>query len=139
MNSQSIEFNEEKNDSSLPKIVRKSFRVPVGDDNNTSVQIYGKRYHITDISIDALGIAVKGNSDFSIDQVLKGCELTLFDITIKDLNGKVVHLTLTEQKVLLYGIQWENMKESDIAHISKIVMEMKEQLLKDDGIAFDEK
>ncbi len=137
MNDQSIEFRKIKEDLTLPEIVRKSFRVPVKDSQNVRVTISNTQYPVLDICLDGIGIALEDSSAFAIDKILKNCELNIFDVTIKDLNGRIVHFSLTPAKDCHCGIQWVDMKQKTADKISKIVAKMKEQLLKDDTILFD--
>ena len=140
MNDQSIEFLDIKEDSTLPEIVRKSFRVPVKDSWNGRVVINNKQYPVLDICLDGISIALEDNSAFAIDQILKNCELNISDVTIKDLNGRIIHFLLNPAKNCKdchCGIQWMDMKEKTANQILKIVSKMKKQLLKDDTILFD--
>lgn len=133
MNSQSIEFDKINQESAIPKIIRKSFRVPIEDSKNVWVVIQGRQYPVKDICLDGIGIVLEEYSLFSIDQTIKNCELTIFNVSIKNLNGRVVHLSLNLGKELQCGIQWVDMEEKAADQISKIVLKMKEQLLKDDN------
>lgn len=137
MNDQSIEFRKIKEDLTLPEIVRKSFRVPVKDSQNVRVAINNAQYPVLDICPDSIGIVLEDKSAFTIDQILKNCELNIFDLTIKDLNGRIVHFSLSPSKHWHCGIQWIDMKQKTADQISKIVAKMKEQLLRDDTILFD--
>ncbi|WP_041279398.1 hypothetical protein [Desulfobacula toluolica] len=137
MNDQSIEFGKIKDDSTLPEIVRKSFRVPVKDSQNVWVKIHNKKYPVLDICLDSIGIVLEDKSAFTIDQILKSCELNIFDLKIKDLNGRIVHFSLSPSKHWHCGIKWMDIKQKIADQISKIVAKMKEQVLKDDTILFD--
>ena len=137
MNSQSIEFDKINEDSSLPEIVRKSFRVPVEDNENIWVVINAKRYSLLDISLGGIGIVLDDTSAFTVAQTLKNCELNIFDVSIKELNGRVVHLSSDFGTALHCGIEWIDMQEKRAGQISKIIETMKKKLLEDDNISFD--
>lgn len=136
MNSQSIEFNEISQDPATQKIVRKSFRIPVEDNKNIWVVINDEHYTVLDICFGGIGIVLKNNSVFCVDQVLKNCELNIFDTAIKDLNGRVIHFTSQAGKDWQCGIQWINTNRDIADQMSKIVLKMKEQLLEDNRIPF---
>ncbi|MBU1340446.1 MAG: hypothetical protein KKE44_07900 [Proteobacteria bacterium] len=133
MNSQSIEFDKIKEDATLPEIVRKSFRVPIEDTKKVWVLIHNKKYLVQDICIGGIGIVLKDNSVFTIDQSIKKCELNIFDISVKNLDGRIVHLSSGPGKELKCGIQWLSMEKETIHQISKIVLTMKQQLLQDNS------
>ena len=132
MSHQSIEFQKTKENIPLPEIVRKSFRIPIEDTENVWVVINGNRYPVLDICLDGIGIALEKESAFTIEQELLNCELTIFNVLIKNLNGQIVHLTSDEDKNLQCGVQWIDMEKAAIDQISEIVSKMKEQLLKED-------
>jgi len=134
MNNQSIEFDKINEDPSLPKIIRKSFRVPIEDNENAWAVINAKRYPIQDISMEGIGIVLDDTSAFSIEQTFTHCELNIFNASIKELNGRVVHLSSDLGKVLQCGIEWIDLKEKMADEISTVVQNMKNRLLKDDNI-----
>lgn len=132
MNSQSIEFDRIKEDSSLPKIVRKSFRIPVEDEKNIWIKINGTRYPLQDICINGAGITVTDGFSFNVGQDIFNCELNCFDKNVKQLNGRIVHISTGFGQGWKYGIEWKGLdkKTADILHA--IVGLLKEQLLKND-------
>ncbi|MCD4721498.1 MAG: hypothetical protein K8S13_16795 [Desulfobacula sp.] len=137
MSDQSIEFQKTKENISLSEIVRKSFRVPIEDKENVWVLINKKRYQVLDICLDGIGIALEKDSAFITEQALLNCELNIFNVLIKNLNGQIVHLTSDKDKKLQCGVQWIDLEKGAIDQISEIISKMKEQLLKDVGISFD--
>ena len=139
MNSQSIEFDRIKEDSPLPKIVRKSFRVPVEDQKNIWIRINDVQYPIQDIGLEGIGITAGDSQTFLVDQAFSNCELHYFDRVIKNLNGRIVHVsTALGQDWWKYGIQWEDIEKEASDRISALVCKLKEQLLgKDHGSADD--
>ncbi len=134
MNNQSIEFDKVNEDPSLPKIIRKSFRVPIEDDENAWAVINAKRYPIRNISLEGVGIVLDDTSVFSIEQTFTHCELNIFNASIKELNGRVVHLSSDLGKVLQCGIEWIDLEEQLTDEILTIVQNMKDKLLNDDII-----
>ncbi len=129
MNSPSIEFDRIKEDSPLLKTVRKSFRVPVQDTKNIRVLINDIRYPVQDICLDGIGITVKDSLAFFVDQPLLNCELYYFDISIKNLNGRIVHMSTDLGQNWKYGIQWTGLEKEASDRISAIVGKLKDQLL----------
>ncbi|MFA5902778.1 MAG: hypothetical protein WC836_02500 [Desulfobacula sp.] len=138
MNSPSIEFDRIKEDSPLPKIVRKSFRVPVDDKQNIRVLINDKPYPLQDIGLDGIGITAKDNLAFFVDQPLSNCELTCFDVVVKNLNGRIVHVSAALDQDWKYGIQWKGLEKDKSDLISDIVHKLKEQLLANDKNSSDD-
>ena len=129
MNSQSIEFNRIKEDSPLPGIVRKSFRIPVEDQNNIRLMINDIPYPVQDIGLEGIGITAGDSLTFVVDQALSNCEFHYFDRSIKSLNGRIVHLSAALGRDWKYGIQWESLGKEASEGIFSIVRELKEQLL----------
>lgn len=130
MNSQSIEFDRVKADSPLPKIVRKSFRIPVEDQKSIWIMINHTPYPVQDIGMDGLSITVKDNQTFFVDQNVSNCELHYLGTTLQNLNGRIVHISAAQGQDWKYGLQWEGLEKSVSDRISTIVCEMKAQLLK---------
>lgn len=129
MNSSSIELDKIKEDTPIPKIIRTSFRVPVEDGKNIWVLIHNTRYAIQDICAGGISITVRDQSAFLIDQALLNCELNYFDIVIKNLNGRIVHISAALDQDWKYGIQWTDLKKDSSDRILSIVKELKEQVL----------
>ncbi len=129
MNSQSIEFDRIKEDSPLPKIVRRSFRVPVEDEKNIWILINNTRYPIQDMCLGGVSITVKDNLMFFVDQALLNCELNYFDMTIKKLNARIVHVSAALGQGWKYGLMWTELEKNISDQISVIVYELKKQLL----------
>jgi c-di-GMP-binding flagellar brake protein YcgR len=132
MSDQSIEFQKTKENIPLPEIVRKSFRIPIEDKESVWVVINKKRYQVLDICLGGIGIALEKKSQFTSEQTLSDCELTIFDVSIKNLNAQIVHLTSDKDENLQCGVQWIDLEKGVIDQISEIVLKMKEQLLKED-------
>ena len=138
MNDESIDFQKIMENTTLPEIVRKSFRVPVEDTENAWVVINEIRYPVLDICLDGIGIVLEDNSVFTIEQTLINCELNIDGESIKDLNGKVVHFFSRRKNEWQCGIQWIAMEKRTADQISEIVSKKKEQLLNDGNGSFDQ-
>lgn len=137
MDKQSTEFNTLNRDLDQSDHIRKSFRVPVAEAQKVWVMIHTRRYPVLDICFDGVRILLNEMSEFEVEQSLSNCELNIFDMHIKGLQGRVVHVSFSENKELQCGIQWMGASENEAQKIFQIVSKMKNQLLTDDGISFD--
>ncbi len=133
MSKGTIEFQKTKEDTSLPDIVRNSFRIPIDDKENTWVVIHKKRYPVLDICLNGISIDLEKNSPFTVEQALLNCELNIFDVSIKKLKGKIVHLTSSKEGKWRCGVRWIDMGKVTEDKIFKIISKMKDQLLKDES------
>ncbi|MFH2058366.1 MAG: hypothetical protein ABIJ59_05655 [Pseudomonadota bacterium] len=131
MDSQPIVFDEDNKDP-FEKIIRKSFRVPAGDSDNIWVKIGDIRYPLCDICNGGIGIALENPLTFTISQTIQDCELQIKDLNIKNLNGRVVHLSLNSDKDWQCGIQWIDMDKNLARQMAETISELKDELLKDD-------
>lgn len=134
MNKQSDEFDKSKEDDDIPNIVRKAFRVPVDDSSEVWAVIDHERYPVLDIAFDGIKIALRDEEQLVQQQVIKDCELNIFDVSFKGINGRVVHISLTENNEWQCGIHWIDITEDTARQIFEIVSKLKDKLLKDDGI-----
>lgn len=128
--SRSIELKDMQKDSGHQDIVRHSFRVPVGPDDDVTVVINGKSYQVVDISLDGISIACRDNTTFMVEQTFDHCELTTPGSVIKNLTARVVHFSYGVQSGWQNGIQWINADKRQLQKLSALVTSMKEKLLK---------
>ncbi len=133
MSERSIEFQEIKEDTSIPKIVRKSFRIPIDVKNDVWVVINKNRYSVLDISVNGISISLEKDSGVTTEQALLNCELNIFDVSIKKLKGEIVHLTSSKEGKWRCGVRWIDMGKVTEDKIFKIISKMKDQLLKDES------
>ncbi len=130
MDDKSLDFQNINDNSSLPGIVRKSFRVPIEDQGSVWVIIHNNKYPVQDICCDGVSITTKSSDVFKVDEFIPGCELVISNDSFKNLNARVIHLTARKGNIWQYGIHWEKIEEKSSKEISKIVTKMKEELLK---------
>ncbi len=130
MSSQSIEFQKIKEDTDSPEIVRHSFRIPVEDMEKIFLVINEIQYTIFDISTGGIGITPEGNTAFAVDDIIENCELHIFDDLFKNLKARIIHCSLGVEMTLQYGIQWVDLDKQSADRLNKIILTMKDQLLK---------
>lgn len=131
MSNQPNEVDKVKEDPSLHRIVRSSFRIPIEDSQNAWVKIDNKEFPIRDICLEGIGIILDKPDGFNVADVKKDCELKLYDTHIKDLNGRIVHFSLNSGKDWQCGIQWLSVNEESAQKIFNAVLKLKVELLKE--------
>ncbi|MEN8211086.1 MAG: PilZ domain-containing protein [Thermodesulfobacteriota bacterium] len=132
MNNQSNEFQKIKEDTTSLEIVRRAFRVPIEGVENIFLVIRGTKYKIVDIAQGGIGIWREDNSIFAIDEIIRNCELHIFDHIFKNLKVGIIHFSPEEPKSLHCGIQWIDIDRQSSDKLSEIILTMKNQLLKQD-------
>jgi hypothetical protein len=130
MNSQSIEFQTIKEDINLSETIRTAFRVPVGEVQNVFLVINKIQYSVADISPGGFGICLEDNSMFSVGEIIDNCELHIFDQKFENLKIKIVHFSTGTIMPLQCGIQLVDFKKQSYDQLNKIILKMKDQLLK---------
>jgi hypothetical protein len=122
-----------KQDSSLNKIVRKYFRVPVDRPDQIWVKINNTKYPVRDICLDGVGITLEDPGTFVISQTVTDCELQISDVVLKGLNGRVVHFSLNSGKDWQCGIHWTSLDENAARRIADKLSVLKNELLSNDN------
>lgn len=128
MNEQSIEFGNLE-DPLSPKIIRKSFRIPVEASDDVTILIKGVSYKVADISLDGISFYLEAESDFTIEEVLSKCELSIRGGVIKHLEGMIVHYSSEDGKKGKYGIKWMGLKATVLKQIETIFSVIKKEYL----------
>ncbi len=129
MNDQSLEFQNINDDSTHPRIVRKSFRIPVESTQDIWVEIDSEKYGIVDIGEGGISIAFKANSQFQLDQRLNNCRLYLEGEVIQNLNGVIVHFSSDPENGWQYGIRWVDPETESMGRLLDIIKKLKVNLL----------
>ena len=130
MNNQFNEFQKIKEDTTSLEIVRRAFRVPIEGMENIFLVSKGTKYKVVDISQGGIGIWCEDNSVFTMDEIIENCELHIFDHLFENLKIRIIHFSPEEEKSLHYGIQWIELDRQSSDKLSKIILKMKDQLLK---------
>lgn len=133
-NTESIEFQDIQKDSKQVDIVRKSFRVPIQEDDDINVIIAGVSYRVIDISISGVGIVRQDMNTLSVSQVYTNCELHYPEGVIKELTAKIIHFTSSIDKAWLNGLTWIDVTKDAQKKINALVEKRKNDLLQSDDI-----
>ncbi len=130
MNEQSIEF-QHMEDPLSPKIMRKSFRIPVEPSDSMEVILEKSSYKILDISIDGISFMIDDGPVFAVDQSVSNCELKLGETVIQGLTGAIVHFSQNpgEEAGGSYGLKWIEPAPDQLKAISDIFSEIKKDYL----------
>lgn len=95
----------------VQKIIRHSFRVPWGEEDDGYVMLQGKRYALVNIGSQGIGITCQ-EDEFRKGQPLTGISLYLGETTMT-LNGEVMHLSVEAEGEFLCGIRLHNLSRLD--------------------------
>ncbi|THB75870.1 MAG: PilZ domain-containing protein [Desulfobacteraceae bacterium] len=128
MDEQSIEF-QSLEDPLSPKIIRKSFRIPIEDSDDMKLSAKKRVFGIADLSLDGISVFVEGEPEFTIDEKLENCELNLRGAVIKGLQGHVIHYSQRTGEKGKYGIKWENLGKDLVEQIETIFLDVKKEYL----------
>ena len=133
-NTESIEFQDIQKDSKQVDIVRKSYRIPIQEDDDINVVIAGQSYRVIDISISGVAIVRQDTNTLSVSQIYTNCELRYPEGIIKELTAKIIHFTSGTDKSWLNGLMWIDVTKNAQTKINALVKKRKNDLLKSDDI-----
>ena len=125
MESQSILFQPISVEKETNSAVRAHFRVPVPDSASAQVFFGEKEYSLLNISRGGISVLCDNTLDVECDDVHTGWELKLEKIQLHNLTGRVVHCSSMASGQWLYGIEWIDLKEKEIAAINEAVDQLK--------------
>ena len=125
MENQSILFQAISGEKKADLPVRKAFRVPVPDSASVQVFLGEKEYSLLNISHGGISVLCDEALDVECDAIRTGWELRLEKIELPNLTGRVVHCSSMASGQLLYGIQWVDLGEDQIAVIREAVSQLK--------------
>ncbi|MCF8091867.1 MAG: PilZ domain-containing protein [Desulfotignum sp.] len=109
--------------------VRHAFRVPVHEKFAVQAVISSVFHPVSDISPEGIGILLKDNQAFHINETLASCQLHFNDIRLTDLTGKVIHCSGRGNDLWQFGIQWVNLKNSQKKELESLFFRLKKQVL----------
>lgn len=130
MNSKSIKFQKITEETNSLEMTRNIFRIPTEAMGKIFLVIRGSKYKVVDISQGGIGISLEDNSVFTINETVENCELHIFEHLLKNLKGRIIHVTSEETKPKHCGIQWADLDKQSLNQLSEITLKMKDKLLK---------
>jgi len=107
-------------------VVRKTFRVPVGDQTPVSLSIAGVAYRVANISEGGVGFLAERGDLVEVGQRMDSLELR-FDERQVRAQGTVRHVTPLEDEGFLYGLSLEMEREEDRAFMVGFVQRARER------------
>jgi len=110
-------------------MVRQSFRIPVSEKESVHVLIKKRKYQVSNISREGIGIGFGILPDLKFGEVLTGCELILKKERLKGLTGRVIHYSSSASGQLQHGIQWIDLQPKQQQAIDDNFLQMKTRAL----------
>ncbi len=133
LNEESIEIMELDGDELNSVTVRKSFRIPIREQNHFSIIINGVSFPVEDINAKGAGVLMVEDLSFFKGQLLSGCELILGKDKFNDIECQIVHITSVKDSPPLFGVKWLNLEHAisftGNKRIEEICDELKKRLL----------
>jgi len=133
MEKESILFQPISREKETASLVRKSFRVPVPDSASVQVLLGKKEYSLLNISQGGISVLCDDILDVECDGVQAGWDVTLEKIRLYNLTGRVIHCSSMASGDLLYGIEWVDLGEDEVAAINEAVSQFKEMVFGDNN------
>jgi predicted small metal-binding protein len=118
-------------DTEIIGVLRKTFRVPVTDQDPVSMTVRDHRFRVKDLSVGGVSIETDGNFDVCCGQLLAPCVLSLADDRLSNLEMTVVHCTATLSGSVVLGLKWETLAPDEEEMLNKYLTRMKYKVLAD--------
>ena len=125
-----IEFEAWKASEEVLEISRKSFRTPIGESDDITLQINDQSFEIVNITPVGIGIHLKGSDVFSIGQIIDTITLHL-EGTLLTFQGKVNHISPMDPDGFLYGIELIEPLENNKRRLRQYIQKTLDNLLTD--------
>jgi len=125
----SLELEELTDSARLTDVVRSSFRIPVDGKKKFYLLMENRQFFLSDISITGLGFFTASTDLFSLGDILSRCEVRLEEMRIKDLKGRIAHLTPYRDEELICGVQWIDLPRDAEKMLTSFFLEFKKNLL----------
>ncbi len=125
MENESILFQPISGENEALPAVRKTFRVPVAENDDVQVVLEGKIYSVLNISLGGISIVCDDIPDVECGHVRGGWELRLGQIRLQDLSARVIHCGSMASGQLLCGLQWVDLGEKEMNIINDAVARLK--------------
>lgn len=129
MKNKSIELVPIAKEKESNSLVRKSFRVPVSDNEIARIIFNQKQYSVSDINQGGVGLSVDQAFDFESNDILTPCELRLSTTHLTGLTGRVIHCSSSISGRLQYGIQWIDLGPGERETLNEILSQLKQGAL----------
>ena len=120
--SKEYEFVDEQE---LEEIKRKSFRLPIGENQTVTASIEGKKYDVVNIVGServGIGIRLKKKDTFAIGEKLTAIQLILKSSLVK-IKGIVLHVSPDGSGRYLCGIELINLDDETLTALRKFILE----------------
>jgi Tfp pilus assembly protein PilZ len=125
-----IEFEAWKGSEEVLEISRKSFRTPIGESDDITLQINNQSFEIINITPDGVGIYLQDTDVFSIGQIIDTITLHL-EGTLLTFQGKVAHISPMDPDGFLYGIELIELLENNKRRLRQYIQKALDNLLTD--------
>ena len=126
-----IEFEAWKTSEEVLEISRKSFRTPISEPDDITLQINDHSFKIVNITPVGIGIHLKGSDTFSVGQIIDTITLHL-EGTLLTFQGKVNHISPMDPDGFLYGIELIEPLENNKRRLRQYIQRKLDNLLTGD-------
>ena len=126
-----IEFEAWKASEEVLEISRKSFRTPIDEPDDITLQINDQSFKIVNITPVGIGIHLKGSDTFSAGQMIDTITLHL-EGTLLTFQGKVNHISPMDPDGFLYGIELIEPLENNKRRLRQYIQRKLDNLLTGD-------
>jgi len=130
LNEESIEILDLDDDSLDAAAVRKSFRIPLSEQNRFLIVISGTSFPLEDINANGAGVLMVEDQSFFKGQQLSDCELILGNYQFNGVECQIVHITSAKRAFPLFGVKWLNIDLKTVRAGEKQIGEICEELKK---------
>ena len=124
----SLEFQTLEDDSELAEFSRNSYRIRVKEHDGYSVNVETVDRPLADLSRTGISFLVDADATFAPGDVLAGCQLSLGEASIDNLDAKVIHRSRDEDNDWTCGVQWINLDEAQADILEEVMVYLRKDL-----------
>lgn len=129
MENVTLTFHTADSDEDISGVLRKTFRVPLTEQDPVSMTIRDRTFRVKDLGAGGVSIETDGDFDAWCGQRLTSCSLTLAGDRLTDLEMTVAHCTATLSGCVILGLRWQALAPDDGDVLNKFLARMKQKVL----------
>ncbi|MFP4168512.1 MAG: PilZ domain-containing protein [Desulfonatronovibrionaceae bacterium] len=113
------------------KIVRREFRVPVGEEDHVRISVRGEEFPVRNLSARGVQIIYFSQDGFRVHTDLEQTKLLVRDREI-EVRTRVVYTTSYDPDRFVCGLYFYEISEPDLEFLEKFILEKRRTVLKGD-------